>query len=70
VTVNGDAAIAVTHSQLVVRGASGAFEVLRVTAHHWELVRGTDGWHVHRRTSRLLDGDAAARDLLALRPRT
>jgi uncharacterized protein (TIGR02246 family) len=69
VAVDGDAAVAVTHSQLVVRSSSGGFDVVRATAHRWELVCGADGWRVHRRTSRLLGGDAAARDLLALRPR-
>lgn len=66
VSVDGDAAVAVGHSQLVVSGERG-YRVVRVTAHRWELVRGADGtWRVVRRTSRLLDGSAEARALLQL----
>ena len=66
VRTDKDNAVAVTHSQLVVRNASGGYDVLRATAHRWELVRTPAGWRVERRTSRLLDGSAAARDLLNL----
>lgn len=69
VEVDGDTAVAVGHSQLVARREDGrGFTVLRTTAHRWELVRTSEGWRVHRRTSRLLDGAASARDLL--RPTT
>lgn len=57
-------AVAVTHSQLVVRNDAGGFDVLRATAHRWELVLTPSGWRVARRTSRLLDGAPAARELL------
>lgn len=61
----GDTAVAVCHSQLVVRRDDGrSFSVARTTAHRWELVRTTDGWRVARRTSRLLDGGETARGLL------
>lgn len=68
VTVDGDTAIAVGHSQLVVLTAQG-YRVARVTAHRWQLARHERGWRVVRRTSRRLDGSAAPRELLRL-PRT
>lgn len=65
IELDGDAAVAVSHSQLVLRREDGSgFDVLRATAHRWELVRTSDGWRVHRRTSRLLDGSETARALL------
>ena len=68
VSVQGDTAVAVTHSQLLLRSRTGNYEVVRATAHRWELVRTADGWRVERRTSRLLDGGEAARTLLAPQP--
>jgi hypothetical protein len=68
VAVQGDTAVAVTHSQLLVRSRTGNYDVVRATAHRWELVRTADGWRVERRTSRLLDGGEAARSLLAPQP--
>jgi ketosteroid isomerase-like protein len=60
----GDVAVAVCHSQLVVRREDGSgFDVFRATAHHLELVRTPDGWRIRRRTSRLLDGGEDARAL-------
>jgi uncharacterized protein (TIGR02246 family) len=65
VEVDGDRAVAVCHSQLVVRRQDGAgFDVLRATAHRFELVRTDRGWRISRRTGRLLDGGDAARQLL------
>lgn len=64
VDVDGDTAVAVTHSQLVVRNRAGGFDVVRVTAHRWDLVRVPDGWRIARRISRLLDGSETARELL------
>ena len=64
VRVRADTAVAITHSQLLTRDEQGGFQVLRATAHRWELVRTSEGWRVQRRTSRLLDGSAAARELL------
>lgn len=55
VTVDGDQAVAVCHSLMVVHGEEG-FVLRRATAHHWDLRRGADGWRVTRRTSRVLDG--------------
>lgn len=65
VTVDGDIAIAVGHSQLVVL-TDGGYRVARVTAHRWELARHGRGWRIVRRTSRVLDGSAASRELLRL----
>lgn len=65
ISLDADSATAVSHSQLVVRRADGrGFEVLRATAHRWELVRTPDGWRIARRTARLLDGAEDARLLL------
>jgi uncharacterized protein (TIGR02246 family) len=64
VTVDGDRAIAVGHSLMVVR-QDGSFVVRRATANHWALVRTADGWRVSRRTSRVLDGRPESPALLA-----
>ncbi|WP_156388533.1 nuclear transport factor 2 family protein [Nocardioides sp. Root151] len=69
ITVTGDEAVAVCHSLMIVN-RGGDFEkdpefvVRRATAHHFELVRGSDGWLVAKRTSRVLDGRAEAPALL------
>ena len=55
VTLDGDAAVAVCHSLMVVR-SDGQFVVRRATANHWALTRTSDGWRAERRTSRVLDG--------------
>lgn len=64
VTVDGDTAIAVCHSLMVVR-KDERFVVRRATANHWALVRTVDGWRVSRRTNRVLDGRTESPDLLA-----
>lgn len=64
VTVDGDTAVAVGYSLLVVH-RDGRFAVARATANHWELHRTSAGWRVHRRTSRLLDGRSEAHALIA-----
>ncbi|RMI28563.1 nuclear transport factor 2 family protein [Nocardia stercoris] len=63
--VDGDTAVATGKSQLVLRGGDG-FRVARITANRWEFARVGGEWKVTRRTSRLLDGRADARELLAL----
>lgn len=55
VTIDGDAAIAVCHSLMIVH-EDERFVVRRATANHWELTRTAAGWRVVRRTSRVLDG--------------
>ncbi|GAA2482525.1 nuclear transport factor 2 family protein [Streptomyces thermolineatus] len=64
VTVDGDEAVAVCHSLMVVR-EGGACTVRRATANHWRLRRGPDGWRVAVRTSRVLDGRPESPALLA-----
>ncbi len=64
VTVDGDTAVAVNHSLMVIH-EDGRFVVRRATANHWQLRRGADGWRVTVRTGRLLDGRPEARALLA-----
>lgn len=55
IAVDGDTAVAVCHSLMVVR-EDERFVVRRATANHWELTRTGSGWRVARRTSRVLDG--------------
>ncbi len=64
VTVDGDTAVAVTHSLMVVH-EDGRFVVRRATANHWQLRRGPDGWRATVRTGRLLDGRPESPALLA-----
>lgn len=64
IEIDGDHAVAVTHSVVMLRdGERWVGE--RVSANRWELRRMSVGWRVQHRRNRLLDGDAAARDLLA-----
>ncbi len=55
VTLDGDEAVAVCHSLMVVHGEQG-FRVRRATANHVQLRRTPAGWRVTVRTSRVLDG--------------
>lgn len=64
ITLDGDSATARGHS-IVFRATGQGFEVFRVSANCWQLQRGDTGWHVLRRENALLDGQAAARLLLA-----
>lgn len=64
VTVEGDDAVAVGHSLMVVH-QSGEFVVRRATANRWQLRRSQRGWRVTRRTSRVLDGREESPGLLA-----
>ncbi|MET3963640.1 ketosteroid isomerase-like protein [Marmoricola sp. OAE513] len=65
VTVEGDTAVAVCESVLVVHHKE-RFHVARAGANRFELVRNDGVWEILHRTTRALDGDAAARDLLAV----
>ena len=49
---DGDTAVAVCHSLMVIR-EDGRFVVRRATANHWELARTDSGWRATRRTSRV-----------------
>ncbi len=64
VTVDGDTAVAVGHSLMVVH-LDGEFVVRRATANHWQLRRGPDGWRATVRTGRKLDGRPESPALLA-----
>lgn len=63
VTLDGDRAVAVCESVLLVHHKE-RFHVARAGANHFELVRSANGWEILHRTTRALDGDGAARDLL------
>ncbi|MGV0834605.1 nuclear transport factor 2 family protein [Mycolicibacterium thermoresistibile] len=64
VTVDGDAAVAVCDSILLVH-RDGRFGAARVGANHFELRRIDGRWQITRRTIRGLDGKAEARELLS-----
>jgi hypothetical protein len=67
VAIDGNTAVATCYSLMHHYVAdTGAFQVSRVSANRWELIRDVTGWRVVRRTNRLLNGDEAARSLLAL----
>ncbi|MGX9791269.1 nuclear transport factor 2 family protein [Mycobacterium sp. MMS18-G62] len=63
-TVDGDDAVAVCESILVVRSGDG-FKVWRAGANHFRLRRIDGRWQIVARTTRTLDGKAQARELLA-----
>ncbi|WP_067860234.1 nuclear transport factor 2 family protein [Nocardia shimofusensis] len=65
IRVDGDTAVATCHSLLLRRNPDeDSFRVWRVSANRFELARIDGRWLIERRTARLLDGSAAARDLL------
>ncbi|NDK91845.1 nuclear transport factor 2 family protein [Gordonia desulfuricans] len=64
IRLDGDTAVAVGYSLLVVRDDK-RFLVARATAHRWELARTDTGWRAQRRTSRALDGNPEAHALAA-----
>lgn len=64
IELDGDRATARGHS-VVFRHTGQGFEAFRVSANRWDLVRTTDGWRVSHRENAVLDGDEAARALLA-----
>lgn len=64
ITLDGDRALARGHS-LVLRWTGTSFELHRVAANRWDLVRTAEGWRVARRENALLQGSEAARALLS-----
>lgn len=70
VTVDGDSAVAVCESVVLVRQASeegsekASYRVWRCTANHFALQRVDDQWRISARTSRVLDGNRDAHALL------
>lgn len=63
ITVDGDQAVAVCHSLMIVHTEEG-FVVRRATANHWQLRRTGDGWRATVRTNRVLDGRSESPALL------
>lgn len=55
VSVDGDDAVAVCHSLMLVH-TDGGFTVRRATANHWQLRRTPEGWRATVRTNRVVDG--------------
>ena len=64
IEIDGNRATARGHS-VVLRHTGSGFEVARVSANRWDLVRSESGWRVCHRENALLDGSEAARALLA-----
>lgn len=64
VTVNGDEAVAVCESVLLVH-RDGRFMVARAGANHFRLRRTDRQWQITARTTRALDGNPEARQLLS-----
>ena len=64
VTVDGDAAVAVCESTLLVRRDSGGYGVARAGVHLLRLRREADSWRIVHRTARQLDGGTAGADLI------
>lgn len=64
VSVDGDEAVAVCESVLVVH-RDGRFAVWRGGANHFRLRRIDDRWQIVARVTRALDGNAEARAMLA-----
>lgn len=69
IEIDGDRAVAVTHSVVLVR-AGECWVAERVSANRWEFTRTGDGWRVQDRRNRLLDGSAEARAVLGGAPLT
>lgn len=67
IQLEGDRAAATCYSRVFRRTADG-FTPWRVAANRWELVRTEEGWRAARRTTRMIDGSAPARELLARAP--
>ncbi|MBU9762838.1 nuclear transport factor 2 family protein [Mycobacterium sp. TNTM28] len=66
VTVDGDRAVAVCESLVLLRDETSGYRVWRATANHFALERVDGRWLITTRTSRLLNGDPYAHTLLNL----
>lgn len=64
VTVDGDTALAVCESVLVLQRDSGGYSILRAGVHVVRLCREEAGWKVISRTARQFDGGATAREMI------
>ena len=65
VTVDGDQAVAICQSTLLVRREPHGFAVARAGVHLIHLQRTETGWEIVSRTARQLDGSGQARALIA-----
>ncbi|WP_431232435.1 nuclear transport factor 2 family protein [Mycolicibacterium psychrotolerans] len=65
VTVDGDEAVAICQSMLLVRRESRGFAVARAGVHLIRLQRAGHGWEIVSRTARQLDGSGQAMALIA-----
>jgi ketosteroid isomerase-like protein len=63
IAVDGDEATATGYT-CVYRHTTQGYEVWRVSANHWVLRRGPEGWRVARRTTQVIDGGPKAQKLL------
>ena len=63
VTVDGNSAVAVCESLVLIRDGDG-YRLWRCTAHHFVLRRAEGGWRIATRTSRVLNGNPDAHALL------
>ncbi|MGV0780796.1 nuclear transport factor 2 family protein [Mycolicibacterium sp. XJ775] len=66
VTVDGDRAVAVCESLVLLREGESGYRVWRATANHFALERLEGQWQITTRTSRLLNGNPYAHTLLNL----
>jgi ketosteroid isomerase-like protein len=64
VLVQGDTAVRTSYVCVFARDGD-AWRPWRVSASHFQWVRGSDGWKIKRRLNRSLNGQAEARELLA-----
>jgi hypothetical protein len=65
VTVDGDEAVAICQSTLLVRRESRGYNVARAGVHLIRLRRAGHGWEIVSRTARQLDGSGQANALIA-----
>ena len=65
VDIDGDHAVAVCESIVVLHDDDGGYRVWRAGANHVTLRRMAAGWRIVKRTTRALDGSEQARELLA-----
>ncbi len=65
ITVDGDDAVAVCESTLLVRRERGGYAVLRAGVHVLRLTRHPGGWRIVTRTARQLDGRREVWEMIA-----
>jgi SnoaL-like domain len=66
VTVDGDEAVAICQSMLLVRRESRGYQVARAGVHLIRLQRTGHGWEIISRTARQLDGSGQADELISV----